>query len=471
MTMFTAPPDKTGLILNAFDTLNVFSGGTATGTIINENAVENVNPGGKALFTIMNGGTLNVGGTSIGATVIGNFENVFGGGTVTDTTINAGGNEFLNAGTTAIDSIINAGGVQSGSGTAIGTLINEGGRQDVSGLAKDTIINGGLESVSNGGVADGVTFVGPHSTLALATPSGLTGFIRNWHVGDIIDFQNTMVTGVNETGNTLKVTYGDHQTASYSLAGQQANTEFKLQSDGNGGTELMLFAISLGAQPFSPESAGTIVYTAEFGAAPDATELNVLIQFTQAQFAYGQQIGVDAGVYAFTALGVALASSGQQFQNTFGPSNSAYPTSAAGDALFVTDAYASVFGHPGSAAQVQHFVDQLSYYEGVYTAAGTFGTASNIDLLARGAVYGQMLGIEHENAPLGTIETPPPITLINFDHTHGANPVAGLIADAAGNLFGTTQFGGANNDGTVFEITGITVVGVSLSSASLFDHV
>jgi uncharacterized repeat protein (TIGR03803 family) len=31
--------------------------------------------------------------------------------------------------------------------------------------------------------------------------------------------------------------------------------------------------------------------------------------------------------------------------------------------------------------------------------------------------------------------------------------VGGLIADANGNLFGTTEQGGSNNDGTVFEIT------------------
>ena len=36
--------------------------------------------------------------------------------------------------------------------------------------------------------------------------------------------------------------------------------------------------------------------------------------------------------------------------------------------------------------------------------------------------------------------------------TDGDQPVAGLIADTAGNLFGTTQSGGANNSGTVFEI-------------------
>ena len=45
-----------------------------------------------------------------------------------------------------------------------------------------------------------------------------------------------------------------------------------------------------------------------------------------------------------------------------------------------------------------------------------------------------------------------PTTLVSFDGTNGANPYSGLIADAAGDLFGTTVSGGANGNGTVFEI-------------------
>lgn len=37
--------------------------------------------------------------------------------------------------------------------------------------------------------------------------------------------------------------------------------------------------------------------------------------------------------------------------------------------------------------------------------------------------------------------------------TDGANPNAGLIMDAGGNLYGTTEFGGANNKGTVFKLS------------------
>jgi aryl-phospho-beta-D-glucosidase BglC (GH1 family) len=161
--------------------------------------------------------------------------------------------------------------------------------------------------------------------------------------------------------------------------------------------QMKILVDHLAAAGFSAQHAGTIVYTAEYGAAPSATELNILVGFTTSQYAYGQQIGVaDPVVYAYQALGAALASTGTHFQSTFGPSNPAYPASTAGDAKFAADAYTSVFGHPGSPAQVQVFVNQVHFFEGLYTAAGVYGSASNIDLLARGAAYGQMLGLEAE---------------------------------------------------------------------------
>jgi hypothetical protein len=54
-----------------------------------------------------------------------------------------------------------------------------------------------------------------------------------------------------------------------------------------------------------------------------------------------------------------------------------------------------------------------------------------------------------------------PTTLVSFNGTDGSSPYGSLIADARGDLFGTTAFGGANGtttnepfsgDGTVFEI-------------------
>jgi len=44
-------------------------------------------------------------------------------------------------------------------------------------------------------------------------------------------------------------------------------------------------------------------------------------------------------------------------------------------------------------------------------------------------------------------------TLINFNNTNGSFPEAGLIADPAGNLYGTTVGGGRYNFGTVFKLS------------------
>jgi uncharacterized repeat protein (TIGR03803 family) len=45
-------------------------------------------------------------------------------------------------------------------------------------------------------------------------------------------------------------------------------------------------------------------------------------------------------------------------------------------------------------------------------------------------------------------------TVATFNGTDGIDPNPGLISDSAGNLYGTTNSGGANSDGTIFELTG-----------------
>ena len=137
-------------------------------------------------------------------------------------------------------------------------------------------------------------------------------------------------------------------------------------------------------------------YQKMYGVAPSSAELSVLVQFNSAQFAYGVQIQTqDPIVYVYSALGQALAEASDTgstaFKSTWGPI--AIPS----DATFAVQAYANVFGVAGLPAQIQHFVDQLNFYESIYTASGAFGTDANrIDLLARGAIFGQMLGVKAE---------------------------------------------------------------------------
>src|SRR6266852_4696746 len=44
-------------------------------------------------------------------------------------------------------------------------------------------------------------------------------------------------------------------------------------------------------------------------------------------------------------------------------------------------------------------------------------------------------------------------SLFSFNGTNGSRPAASLVQASDGNLYGTTQFGGASGNGTVFRIT------------------
>jgi uncharacterized repeat protein (TIGR03803 family) len=76
----------------------------------------------------------------------------------------------------------------------------------------------------------------------------------------------------------------------------------------------------------------------------------------------------------------------------------------------------------------------------------TIGIIANTDTDAAAAIA------TDRTATVANAAGPPLTTLASFNGANGESPYAGLITDAAGNLFGTTAFGGSNGDGTVFEL-------------------
>ena len=59
-------------------------------------------------------------------------------------------------------------------------------------------------------------------------------------------------------------------------------------------------------------------------------------------------------------------------------------------------------------------------------------------------------------------------TLVNFDGTDGVYPNAGVVMDSNGDLFGTTEAGGTDSEGTVFEVT-LGSRGYTLNTLVNFD--
>jgi uncharacterized repeat protein (TIGR03803 family) len=93
-------------------------------------------------------------------------------------------------------------------------------------------------------------------------------------------------------------------------------------------------------------------------------------------------------------------------------------------------------GSDGFTPQAGLIVDPAGDLFGTTTGGGTRGD-----------------GIAFEIPDIHGVYANTPTTLASFTFSNGDAPRAGLLADAAGDLFGTTEFGGTSDDGTVFEIT------------------
>ncbi len=95
------------------------------------------------------------------------------------------------------------------------------------------------------------------------------------------------------------------------------------------------------------------------------------------------------------------------------------------------------------------YVDSHSSVGGGSPAVG--GTLANTSAVQVGDTS-QDLSAAPMAIVVAAAAVPTLTTLVSFNGANGENPYAGLIADAAGDLFGTTQEGGTNGYGTVFEI-------------------
>lgn len=253
MTIYTAPPDETNLVLDRGDVLNVDKGGTATGTTIQFGGVAHVN-GGTIIDTLIK---------TLGA------EDVGRGGVADDTTIKRAGVENVAVGGTANHTVLDGGTLNLNGGTSNGAIINDGSEWDHGtsndtivnrfgvehvlshGVANNTTINGGVEDVSRGGVANNVIFEGFGSILDLRDPMSLKGTITDWRVSDVIRFSSkTHITSVHENAGDTTVTVNyldddlDKHTVTYSLVGQQANTKIEIKHDAHGGTDLVLVPVT-----------------------------------------------------------------------------------------------------------------------------------------------------------------------------------------------------------------------------------
>jgi hypothetical protein len=139
------------------------------------------------------------------------------------------------------------------------------------------------------------------------------------------------------------------------------------------------------------------------GTSAEITSLTT--NFLPAQVANATHYGLNPQVYACEALGLVYAFGNETgsvaFANNFGPNNAALPNSTAGDAAFAAAASTTIFGSASTANLVSVLKGFISNWETFFTANGVPGltnpSAALIDLAARGASWGDMVGVALAN--------------------------------------------------------------------------
>jgi hypothetical protein len=139
-----------------------------------------------------------------------------------------------------------------------------------------------------------------------------------------------------------------------------------------------------------------------YGSVGSSAEITSLVtQFLPAQVANAISNGFNPQVYASEALGLAFAFGNEagstSFANLFGPSNSAMPNSAAGDAAFAIAASSAIFGS-ASTTNLSNVLDGfVANWKAFYSGNGVPGiehaSPTQIDIAARAAAWGDAVGV------------------------------------------------------------------------------
>jgi uncharacterized repeat protein (TIGR03803 family) len=427
-------------------------------------------------------GTTNYGGASGFGTA---FEVASGSNAITMIASFDGNNgKYPNAGVT-LDASGNLFGTTNGGGSSgDGTLFEiANGSTTVTTLASFTGSNGSepygvamdaagdLFGTAEGGgtSADGTVFELAAGSPAITTLASFDG-IHGAYPDSGVKF--------DASGNLFGTAYGGGASGD--------GTVFELANGSNTITALASFNGTNGQNPYAAvtlDGSGNIYGATRAGGANDFGTVFEVARGSTAITALASFSATGGATYG----GVTLGASGDLFGTTSGPPDGSSPlaggrvfeiaagstavaTVAAFDSIGGTDPHSTVardgagdlfataeYGGANAMGTVFEIpkgssaLTTLASFNGIngaHPVAGvtldTFENLFGTTEAGGSSGYGTVFEIAHGSNTI--------TTLTSFNGTNGKTPYAGVTLDASGNLFGTTNAGGASGDGTLFEI-------------------
>lgn len=303
----------------------------------------------------------------------------------------------------------------SGNDTIVGNVIDNvifgnAGSDKLYGLiGNDTFYGGaGNDFIDGGYNADTVVFGGARANYLIIENNDHTWTVKDLRSGspngtdtlksiEVLKFSDQQITIASpdlpppvhnsQGGNIDPALVNTVQAAAAAIlrttlsADQAASDASKLAS----GLSFNAYVAQLVAESHNSTIPALIVYDYVLGTTPGSAHLDLLSPFVLNQImSPGYQATNNPTLGGYEAMGLGLAGVPEFVQN--------FSSSSADD--FIVANYTSAFNRAPTALQIEHFEDQLSYFENLYLNVGIDPITAALG--ARGAVLGQIIGVAAE---------------------------------------------------------------------------